>query len=98
MFVRHAEKPDEEVDPSTGPGVRLDGSADGKSLTVRGWQRAGALAQFFRSRVDLTPRVVFAAGAATGSDRMRPIETVIQHAGPRASPSPRSLPQVAWLP
>jgi hypothetical protein len=42
LLIRHAEKPDDES-----RGVNSDGSPDDKSLTVRGWQRAGALvAQF----------------------------------------------------
>ena len=41
LLIRHAEKPD----PADGSvGVRGDGSADAGSLSVRGWQRAGALA------------------------------------------------------
>jgi hypothetical protein len=42
LLIRHAEKPD-------GPnrGVNADGSFDDKSLTVRGWQRAGALIAHF---------------------------------------------------
>jgi len=45
VLIRHAEKP-----PKTGPppaGVREDGSEHDQSLIVRGWQRAGALAQYF---------------------------------------------------
>jgi broad specificity phosphatase PhoE len=45
MVIRHGEKP-----PKTGPppaGVREDGSEHDQALIVRGWQRAGALAQFF---------------------------------------------------
>ena len=38
LLIRHAEKPDNES-----RGVNSDGSPDDKSLTVRGWQRAGAL-------------------------------------------------------
>lgn len=45
MLIRHGEKP-----PKLGPppaGVREDGSEHDQSLIVRGWQRAGALAQYF---------------------------------------------------
>ena len=43
MIIRHAEKPEHH-----GPrGVDENGDEDKKSLTVRGWQRAGALVQFF---------------------------------------------------
>ena len=40
LLIRHAEKPD---DSDSGPGLTSDGRDDPKSLTVRGWQRAGAL-------------------------------------------------------
>jgi broad specificity phosphatase PhoE len=75
MFIRHAEKPDEGHD-----GVASDGSADKESLIVRGWQRAGALARFFRPTSgpsDLTPTTIFAAAVvAPDSKSKRPTETV----------------------
>ena len=43
MIVRHAEKPI----PDVSVGVRASGKSDAASLTTRGWQRAGALVQFF---------------------------------------------------
>ena len=42
MVIRHAEKASEGRD-----GVRLTGELDKHSLTVKGWQRAGALAGLF---------------------------------------------------
>jgi len=42
--IRHAEKPDQ---PAPVRGVDEQGHKDGDSLTVRGWQRAGALAVLF---------------------------------------------------
>jgi Histidine phosphatase superfamily (branch 1) len=42
LLIRHAEKPDGQDG-----GVNADGSSDEKSLTVRGWQRAGALIAHF---------------------------------------------------
>jgi hypothetical protein len=47
MIIRHAEKPPKPTKP--GPqDVLIDGqSGGGKSLIVRGWQRAGALNAFF---------------------------------------------------
>jgi broad specificity phosphatase PhoE len=71
MLVRHAEKPDESAD-----GVTPDGASDEESLIVRGWQRAGALAQFFRVRSEYTPRVIFAAGTGHKSNSKRPMQTV----------------------
>ena len=44
MLIRHAEKPL----GSSGPcGVTAEGEREKESLTVRGWQRAGALAHLF---------------------------------------------------
>ena len=47
MIIRHAEKP--PVPPAAPPpfGVTPDGTQDDRSLSVRGWQRAGALVRFF---------------------------------------------------
>ena len=44
MVIRHAEKPD---DAGTVFGVTAGGQQDPEELTVRGWQRAGALVTFF---------------------------------------------------
>lgn len=44
MIIRHAEKPPASATPG---GVAPDGKEDPNSLTVRGWQRAGALVRFF---------------------------------------------------
>jgi broad specificity phosphatase PhoE len=71
MFIRHAEKPD-----AGNAGVAADGAQDDESLTVRGWQRAGALAKFFASQPALRPGIVFAAGVGPGSKSKRPSETV----------------------
>jgi hypothetical protein len=47
MIIRHAEKPPEP--PAAPPpfGVTPDGTQDDRSLSVRGWQRAGALVSLF---------------------------------------------------
>jgi len=74
MFIRHAEKPGVPGD-GKGGGVQPDGSQDGESLTVRGWQRAGALVQFF-ARPELKPGVIFASGLGHGSKSKRPMQTV----------------------
>jgi hypothetical protein len=42
MVIRHAEKPTKDI-----CGVSFDGDKESESLTVRGWQRAGALVAFF---------------------------------------------------
>ena len=44
MVIRHAEKPD---DAGTIFGITIEGHQDSEELSVRGWQRAGALATFF---------------------------------------------------
>jgi hypothetical protein len=75
MFIRHAEKPG-VPGGGKGEGVQPDGSQDGESLTVRGWQRAGALVQFF-ARPELKPGVIFASGLGHGSKSKRPMQTVM---------------------
>jgi len=75
MFIRHAEKPG--VPPSAeDEGVQVNGEIDKESLTVRGWQRAGALAKFFSANAELRPDVIFASKVAEGSKSRRPQETV----------------------
>ena len=72
VFIRHAEQ-------HGAPGVTAAGQADAHSLTVRGWQRAGALARMFApfvGRSDLTPDTIFASRIAEGSETRRPQETV----------------------
>jgi hypothetical protein len=63
MFIRHAEKPGVDV----ASGLEANGTTDPESLTIRGWQRAGALARFFRPVKAMPapqpkPLAVFAAG------------------------------------
>lgn len=80
MIIRHAEKPgDTEPDH----GVSISGSHDRHDLTVRGWQRAGALVRFFAPVVPLsadapvsTPRSVFASAATARSPSLRAKHTV----------------------
>jgi broad specificity phosphatase PhoE len=83
MLIRHAEKqPD---DPGPPPfGITEDGIANKHSLTVRGWQRAGALVDFFAKPTPpvATPHVIYAAVASTSAEAddehksLRPQETV----------------------
>jgi broad specificity phosphatase PhoE len=74
MFIRHAEKPGVGNDDG---GVAPVGVVDKESLTVRGWQRAGALVWFFNSRPDMRPRAIFASGIGHQSKSKRPMETVM---------------------
>ena len=66
MIIRHAEKP--PAPPASPPpfGVTPDGMRDEHSLSVRGWQRAGALVPFFATPEGIpslikTPQFIYAA-------------------------------------
>jgi hypothetical protein len=76
MLIRHAEKPDDNDG-----GVDQKGKPDKHDLSVRGWQRAGALVQFFANPRDPNgpikrPAAIFATEPTTGSDSKRPLRTV----------------------
>ena len=78
MLIRHAERPD-----GTGPpfGITVDGSVDPLSLTVVGWQRAGALVELFGPAVGAVrsgltrPTHLFASNPGTDESK-RPLETI----------------------
>jgi len=80
MLIRHAEKPD-----GTGRIVGVDetGQLDPNQLSVRGWQRAGALVRYFAPiGKDLTPGIatptaIFACRPANSSSSLRPLSTVM---------------------
>jgi hypothetical protein len=73
MLIRHAEEPVGDA-----LGVTEDGRADPNGLSVRGWQRAGALASWFgapeASGLAITPSALYAA-ADQGRSR-RPYDTL----------------------
>lgn len=79
MIIRHGEKPD-----GAGPdhGVTRHGVHDSHDLTVRGWQRAGALAHYFSCADVLpitaisTPVAIFASAATRASPSLRAQHTV----------------------
>lgn len=80
MIIRHGEKPANVPPPH---GVTPHGEPDRESLSVRGWQRAGALAAFFAPSDDhfqqpllATPDRVFAVRVAPGSESRRHQQTV----------------------
>ena len=83
MLIRHAEKPMNSDAPPYG--INPKGLRDNESLTVRGWQRAGALVGLFDPLTGVfqsphlsTPQFVYASKAIPGSssDSERPQQTV----------------------
>ena len=86
LIIRHAEKPA----PGDGDGVDASGGPDHRSLTPRGWQRAGAWAELFLPALNQPaelpkPTALFAsapashaeiAAGAGGSKSRRPLETI----------------------
>ncbi|HTY93939.1 MAG TPA: hypothetical protein VMC02_08625 [Steroidobacteraceae bacterium] len=85
MIIRHAEK---HQHGSHDRGISEDGRPSHHELTVRGWQRAGALVHLFAppgghpegGRIQ-TPRSIFASDATKDSPSLRAMHT----AGPLAS-------------
>jgi len=80
MLIRHAEKPEDNPPPH---GIDTDGDHDDESLTVRGWQRAGALAVLLapsagplQNNALATPRFVFASRLDKKNGSDRPQQTV----------------------
>ena len=81
LLIRHCERP--SADPKI-RGVGLDGRKNKESLTVRGWQRAGALVRFF-APVDgrfahpalATPKILFACRAALQDPSLRPQHSLL---------------------
>ncbi len=75
LMIRHGEKPISGALPN---GITADGSVSDHSLTVRGWQRAGALVAFFsQPGTGLVPNTVFAASGSLGTHGLRSRETVM---------------------
>jgi hypothetical protein len=80
MVLRHAEKPAKDFEPV---GVTLEGKRESESLTVRGWQRAGALANLFAptnghfQHASLArPQLIYASKPLKRKGSRRPIETM----------------------
>jgi hypothetical protein len=80
LIIRHAEKPGKGTWP--GPGSTFDGTADDKSLVIRGWERAGAWTALFGAGLGGTdypaPQKIYAANPDAVGDSVseRPAETV----------------------
>jgi len=76
MLIRHAEKPDDKDG-----GVDQKGNPDKHELIVRGWQRAGALVQFFANPLDPNgpikrPATIFATEPSSQTASKRPLHTM----------------------
>ncbi|KAB0678129.1 phosphoglycerate mutase family protein [Aureimonas leprariae] len=72
LFIRHAELHET-------PGFDQHGVPNEESLTVRGWQRAGALVRRIcpsHGEADLVPDTIFASGVGPDSESLRPPQTV----------------------
>jgi hypothetical protein len=81
MLIRHGEKP---TDNPLSAGVGESGNQDPEELSVRGWQRAGALIRFFAPRDGVfantelaTPDSIFASGIGHHGHSLRPQHTVL---------------------
>jgi broad specificity phosphatase PhoE len=81
MLIRHAERP--SADKSI-RGVTLEGKKDKEELTVRGWQRAGALVRFFAPHGNrfshpalAQPDILFACKADASDPSLRPQHTLL---------------------
>lgn len=80
MLIRHAEKP---LGSSPVSGVSPEGERDKESLTVRGWQRAGALAHLFAPSDGrfpdpalARPQFLYASKAKKQNGSRRPLQTI----------------------
>ena len=81
MLIRHAERP--SADKSI-RGVTQEGIKDKEDLTVRGWQRAGALVRFFAPRDNRVvhpalarPETLFACKASPVAPSLRPQHSLL---------------------
>ena len=80
MLIRHAEKPDRDGEPL---GVTEKGHPNKEALAVRGWQRAGGLANLFaptdghfQHRALAEPQFLFASKPLRRKGSRRPIQTI----------------------
>lgn len=80
MLIRHGEKP---ADDPPNYGVTPEGVRESESLTVRGWQRAGALAAFFaptngsfQDSALAKPQFIYASTPTKRQGSRRSVETM----------------------
>jgi hypothetical protein len=94
MLIRHAEKPVVPKTPAAAPafGLLETGEPSEHGLTVKGWQRAGALAilfgpegEHFRAPLLATPRLIFASALGPRSWSLRMQQTIQPLRGKLAS-------------
>ncbi len=84
MIIRHAEKPDQN---GAVLGIDEAGRPDPNQLSVRGWQRTGALVPYFASAGQeggegiATPSAIFACKPCDGANSVRSFSTVSPLAG-----------------
>ena len=104
MLIRHAEKPAGTEPPF---GITVDGAMDPLSLTVVGWQRAGALVELFDPAVGAVrsslarPMHLFASNPGTNGSK-RPLETITPLSqrlklAVKASVAPAATTQIAKI-
>ena len=98
MIIRHGEKPPEP--PASPPpfGVTPEGGQDDHSLSVRGWQRAGALATLFASsRMTppplFTPQFIYAVKA--DNDLVKPHDAAGQRVGAKGKRAQQTVSPIA---
>ncbi|GAC1564419.1 MAG: hypothetical protein NVS3B17_20010 [Vulcanimicrobiaceae bacterium] len=99
MIVRHGEKPTQDGVPPFG--VDETGATDFHSLSVRGWQRAGALVEFFKrprypEKIS-TPKYIYAAAPAVKDGASPHGVRAIQTVTPLAAALPPGMkPTATW--
>src|SRR5215831_19514794 len=72
MLIRNAERPAGEAQ-----GVMPDGTPSSQALTVRGWQRAGALVGLFDADPHLTrPRAIYAVRDRPTGERLKSLRAL----------------------
>ncbi len=100
MLLRHGEKP---TDDSHHYGVSPDGTRESESLTVRGWQRAGALAVFlapannsFQDPALARPQFIYASTPSKRQGSRRAVETLTPLAEKLAIRINSNHPKLEW--
>ena len=100
MLIRHGEKP---TDDSPDQGVSASGERESESLTVRGWQRAGALAALlapangsFQDPALARPQFIYASTPSKRQGSRRAVETMTPLAEKLAIRINSNYPKLEW--